>query len=74
MGIDCGGAADEDYQPWVTDKIRHCVMWEPRVGAVQLCVQQISPFFMFGSAFETERDILSCASLTRAQHLKTWLG
>ena len=42
-----------------------CLMWKPRVKQVQSSVQQISPFFMFGSASVTDSDILSCASLTR---------
>ena len=40
-----------------------CVVWKPRVKQAHSCVQQVSPFFMFGSASDTERDI---ASLTRA--------
>ena len=43
-----------------------CVVWKPRVEQEPSCAQQTSPFFMFGSASQTKRDIISYASLTRA--------
>ena len=43
-----------------------CLTWKSRVKQVQSCVQQISPFSFCSFASDTERDILSCASLTRA--------
>ena len=43
MGIDCGGADDEDDPPCVTER-NDVWMWKPRVEQVQSCVQQLSPF------------------------------
>ena len=60
------GADEDDDPPCATGSDTVCVTWKPRVQQVHSCVQQISHFFMFGSASDTERDFLSCASLTRA--------
>ena len=63
MGIACGGADDDDDPQCATDVGNlFDVETAGETGSV-VCSVNLT-FFMFGSASVTERDILSCASLT----------
>ena len=64
MRIDCGNADDEDDPPCVIDVDDVCDV-ETASGSCSVVCSANLTFFMFGSASETGRDILSCESLTR---------
>ena len=65
VGNDCGGANDDDDPPCATDVGNLCdVKTASETGSV-VCSANLT-FFMFGSASEAGRGILSCTFLTRA--------
>ena len=65
MEVTCDGADDDADPPCTTSADTVCDV--ETISETNTVVSSAKlTFFMFGSASKTERDILSCASLTRA--------
>ena len=64
-GIICNDADDDDDPPYARGADIVCDVEITGETGTVVCSVNLT-FFMLGSASDTERDILSCASLTRA--------
>ena len=64
MEVTCDGAGHDDDLPCATGADTVCDVETAGGTRIIVCSANLT-FFMFGSASETGRDILSCASLTR---------
>ena len=65
MEVTCDGADDDDDPPCATGADTVCDVETAGETGTVVCSANLT-FVMFGSASETERDIIACASLTRA--------